>query len=341
MHLSAVKIAEKILQKTAVSRWREAIYSGELPLEQREQLKAHMGATPEKYLAGLEKHRDMQMSKGTGVSTPFKTLKEDVKGMLQGTRSMEDFQQNLPDLYRGTFMGSHSAGGNITHVPPVDRVNFSKILWGNKEAPLLERAGTIKDLWSKPRTQREFDALVLRHELGEATTKPMRSARAGLFQIRGKKDVGKMPLNRKPAVAASGFTLGAMNPSVLQNPVVAKSVQGSMRAQLSPGGRGQHMSPAVLMDELRTSRMMSPELQRIQAMTRSQTGEFGNVKDLKSLRVSNPKSSAGRQMMEGMQSQADAGYAPLDDYIQKWMSRGKAARPIMDKVFSRVKQLLG
>jgi hypothetical protein len=336
---SADKIAEYVLQKTAVTRWREAIYSGELPLEQREKLKAHMGATPEKYREGLLKG-DLARTQGRGykINNPEEAVRSmlgDVrKKGLKGLPSSERMIEALP-----TLMGSHTNLGskNINLSPHTDRLNFMAGAMKNKKVPLMSRLRTIKDLAMNRDMQKDFDAYVRHHEVGEATTKPMRGATRGMFQV--PPDVNLRSPSAHMSSALAGFGTGYLAP--MADADLGKQIARNAARNTAGPARGMHMSPEVLLEELRSSRMQSPNLQNVQSNLRGFTGEYGKGVDPSKLVVPSSKTPAYRSMAANMQQQADKAYAPIEETASRWFNRGQKARPFIEnQVQPKLKGLL-
>lgn len=334
-----VEIAEHVLQKTAVSRWREAIYSGELPLEQREKLKAQMGATPERYRQGLLKGDQANVAKRK--YTLFNT-EEKARDVINAIRNkdLELFKDstNIQNA-AGALQGSrtNSLSKTIALAPTIDTINVAGSILGAKPTSLMQRFRTIKSLFN-PEVRDDLSSFIRHHEVSEMLHKPARNAATTAFMVAPKERSWFTPRQRMTAATVGllgGAANNVMGPNfndLLENmqPGVkdlgAESVSKALaqmmgRSSFGPA-RAHHANPGVILDELRSVRMMSPEVQRIQSAMRAFGGELGRGVDSSNMVVPSPKTKGYRDLVSKLQGAADAPYAAVDNTVNKWYGRG-------------------
>lgn len=345
---SSSAVADSVLSKTAVSRWREAIYSGELPLEQREKLKAYMGSTPERFMEGSAKGRAAVLDRaGYRVVEPEAKIRNAFKQYRAKELSGKELAEIISENFAIAQTGSQSSAltKSITHTPTKDLSNFAPITILNKNIPNEERRSVLKRLFRDPSLRKELETLVLNHEAGESTLDVVKGG-SGAFQVPSSKTPKPVSLLRRPGMAASSATVGALDalagehigphiPSMGTTPhkkpleYIARILNRKVH---DPHPMGMHATPEVLLHELRGSRMMSPELQSIQRNVRNITGEYGpDAGDLRSMFVPEPKSKEWNQLAQKLQRNADDIYAPADKITSTWYGRGRGAINRLEK----------
>jgi hypothetical protein len=305
------KIAALVMEKVAVSRWREAIYSGELPTQDAENLKKYMGADPNRYADRLSE----------GV---MNRLKERHNTLTETTNlDMNKVRQAMPPWFGNKFdaaknelarqMASYTDGAGDIHL----------------SHPQVRQMGVLGEMPNKPEYEKQLRSLILSHEGMESDFSRQNTLRrlgkqwersplnepifsdTEAHRRMSPRDYARM-MNRAEEASLKVTTPGAMRhnaratnpyrPTPTKMPSMAKSqiaqTQGTMAGigALHPSAqsksiedminssveatapdiihRGAHADPRVVINEYRQSRMMSPEVAQAMAKVRTKlTGE--------------------------------------------------------------------
>lgn len=253
------------LEKIGVSRWREAIYSGELPLNQAEALKQRMGVTPAKEMSGIERGA-RNIAKHHGYTTHEYTLKKLWDAIKKGKITPDKLKGAFPRAVTSLSFGgamTNPATKEIVHIPAVTKGLFTALTpSGSRSLSALEGIGS----------------LVKGHEASEAAAmgrkgftdnyivpSPVASKRVG--------SIGKsMHISQKMQSLANrlGVSVPQFSTSELAN-LISQSPQSGLVG-------GVHADPSVVLKEIRQSRMLSPRVQRTIEGVRSTTGEFPQLR---------------------------------------------------------------
>lgn len=294
-HMTSKEIAAHVLEKVAVSRWREAIYSGELPTQEAERLKQYMGANPNRYadslVAGVknrlaERHNSYEESPKYNM----KNIRGDLANNVSNTQFSGDVHVSQPQTRTlGASYGMKNTPEN------------QKQLLGL----IMSHEGMESDFGDKNK-QRKMEKAWNRSQLNKPVFNDIEaqsrmSPRDFALMHRQKEQAYQKATaaiaKRVPTMSVSNMfhpvptkinnniknileferarvgTLGVLNPSLSQfSPNELTDLmagQGKIMLQT-----GHHAHPSVLINEARQARMMSPEVRKVMEKLRtSQTGE--------------------------------------------------------------------
>jgi hypothetical protein len=298
-----------------------------------------MGATPEKYRQGLLKGDQANVAKR---NYSMVDTEEEARKFINAIKNKDSAILTDPTRIQNStavLQGSRTnpATKTITLAPTIDTINSTGAILGAKPIPLMERFRTIKSLFN-PKVREDLSSFIRHHEVSEMQHKPTRTATTPSFMVAPKERNRFMP-HQRMRVATVGLLGGAadniMGPNFKDlaasiHPGLKDIVSDSLPkvlAQIMGRGafgppRAHHSNPGVVLDELRSIRMLSPEVQRIQGAMRTYGGELGRGIDPSNTIIPSFKSKGYRDLVTKLQRGADAPYAAVDNTVNKWFGRG-------------------
>lgn len=272
MKKTASEIGDEILQKQATSRWREAIRSGEVaPGPEAERLKSRMGVDPGREAEGL-------ISGWRG------------KAQAHGADPLEIKLREYPRLIRESLSGNSAAAENLGRqgkgalevakqfspagVTPAGTAYSMPLLEG-----LMVRPRHLPKYLASSSLRQQLHGAILGHESSELSA----ARRTGALQ-----DINKglniyrsgLGADVKALAAGAGQNVFGRLARMAGKPELANQDITRMLVMHSPAGGiavGRHADPSVLLEEVRNTRMLSPEAQTLLRDLRKRTGEWESM----------------------------------------------------------------
>lgn len=274
MNKTASQIGTEVLEKLATSRWREAIRSGEVPPgPAAEQLKTRMGVDPGREAEGLVAGwRGKAKAYGVDpIEIKFKEyprlIQESLAGNAGSAEKLRRQGRSALDITQGLGPAGVSPSGTPFSVPSL-------------EAALVSPRRMPK-YFSSPSLRQQFHGAILGHESSELSA----ARRTGALQ-----DLNKGLNVYRPGLGAEVRALaGGVGTNVFDrfarmagkpewsNPELTRHLV--LRSPAGGIGQGRHADASVLLDEVRNTRMLSPETQTLLQDLRKRTGEWPSISE--------------------------------------------------------------
>lgn len=247
MKKSAQEIASQVFEKVGVSRWREAIYSGELSVPEASKLKDYMGVNTNKYTDRVaEGTRNRLALRGNRVYKPF-SIVHNIKDVP--TAALTHMKGTLTSPYTGNIF-THPSSIN-------DIAAFGGIPEGAENS------------------RKQIANLMLSHEGMESDLLRGGMKTDGVLK---QQYMRWIPEDQLSDIAKKRRTVIGYIEGIRQG-LLRPGTPNKTLSQLAnyPGkdnyATGSHMDPSVVLNEMRQSRMASPEVQEAFRNLRLVTGE--------------------------------------------------------------------
>jgi hypothetical protein len=249
---TADQIADAVLEKLAVSRWREAIYSGELPVAAAEQLKKYMGTTPQKEMGGIVRGAE-NIAKRFGYRINEYSLKNIWDAAKSGKITGAKIREHLPKM-----MDAIGGGGGVADLTTKE-INLAPFVKS------VEMAMEVPKKFRTPQVIEEAKVLSRGHEANEILGQKMEK-RLGPYVVPS--SIAHTFSNSLPL---SAFTKRVLPNLPLRDAVRLLGTENLFRS-------GLHTDPSVILKELRQSRMLSPGTRAAREITRQESGELAHLR---------------------------------------------------------------
>jgi hypothetical protein len=368
MQKTAQDLAQVVFEKLAVSRWREAIYSGELNTPEAEKLKAYMGKDPTQYSEGLRQGTinrlaDRHMSYDEHERfTPREHLRNIKNKYIPSGALPKNYSST--ELVTGNVNVAHPEAKNLGYMGglkdnPEHHKQLANLITGHEgresDFSFKNLDHRANKLWNRsPRNEpiftdteaknrmspRDYAKTQLREDIARQEVISKFKRRHFKETSRDFAPTPKTLLPREERAAtykalqhASNMEYGYGAPRAevmknLENTVVKPLIR-----------RGAHFDPAVLIDEARNARMMSPEVAKAMENVRKGTGEQSLVRSVTNTPVGadtylpgkDAKSIANKVMDESsnrMKAHASKITGKVEENLTKldpWVQRGRWA----------------
>jgi hypothetical protein len=249
MQKSAKDIASQVFEKVAVSRWREAIYSGELSVPEASKLKDYMGVDTNKYTNRvLEGTKNRLALRGNRVYNPFS---------LGPIRSIKDVPIAALSHLKGTLTSPYT--GDIFFNPKTTSIisSFNEI---PEEAEGLRRQ--IKDLTL---SHEGMESDILR---GGMKTEDV--LKRQYLRWKPEDQLSDVAKQRRSVIGyIEGIRQGLLRPGTPNKTLQYLANYPGLDNYVT----GSHMDPSVVLNEIRQSRMAHPAVQEAFHTLRLLAGE--------------------------------------------------------------------
>lgn len=247
MQKTAQDLASHVMQKLAVSRWREAIYSGELNTPEAEKLKAHMGVNPNKYSDRLvEGVRNRLAARGNKIYYGFDPIQA---------------RKELPYAVASKVVGysMNPLTGNVFNTP--FKPKRTQAIPGIRDIPQDAKS-----------LHKQVNNLFLSHEGMESDLAKGGLSKEEALRRRYTQWIPEEWLTDKAKAVRNGIGyIEGVRQGLLKPGTPNKTLQYAAGSQHLV--HGSHMDPSVVLNELRQSRMMSPSVRDAFSTLRLVTGE--------------------------------------------------------------------
>jgi hypothetical protein len=306
MQKTAQYLAQVVFEKLAVSRWREAIYSGELNTPEAEKLKAYMGKDPNQYAEAL--------AQGTKNRLEAHGKQLDTGLNAQNAKSLFNRGGAQTDLF-----------GNVSHSPRLSSSMMSLISMGQPKT--MDRFRALADIPYTSDKRKQLSALILAHEGDESDLVRKAKSTTPIYEVANKPN-----WTQKVVAGTAGAASG------LGIPMEATDM---LRLPTSGIIQGRHMDPSVVLNEARHSRMMSPSVQNLMHNVRRVTGEANQLPTITSPPDINPKGYIPKQQIpaiaDKMRATSAANLQQSFDTAARWEGRAAGAKNIASNVLNKLK----
>lgn len=267
-------LQQGLLSKEATSRWREALRSGEVSGEAAEALKRKMRVQPGREGRGLVRGaRNIAARKGFDFTVYHSPL--DVLSKLVKADGRNQLARAVTELYGGIGGGgagvSFMAGPTPTTVRRGGVFGFPAKANAKKNKLFIDQ---IRKRLTAAESANLFD-LFMSHEGSEAKHHMKMFKEPYNIAIKP-----SAPIPPGIAGATRGLRLGRILKTKGKAPteIFMRAYARNIATQLSsPVVAGKHANPQVILEEMRNSRMFSPNVQSAMHNLRSRTGELGQV----------------------------------------------------------------
>jgi hypothetical protein len=320
MQKTAQDIAVQVLEKLAVSRWREAIYSGELNTPEAEKLKSYMNVNPHRYADRLvEGTKNRLAERGNRIIGP-----------RQLPTRIKDLPYKALSMYRGTI--TNPITGNIFIHP------------GDARA-IAELGDIPQDAKS---LRKQINSLILSHEGMESVAARGLDANSLLKKqyLRWKPEDTLSefaPHIRRGIGYVEGVRQGLLKPGTPNRTLQSLANFPSRQHSFTTGS---HVDPSIVLNEIRQSRMLSPPVR--EAFNDLRLHLTGEVADANTLA---PKSgipdsplirkkdipSLSKRMRALSNTHAQGHITALDNAMYKTFEPSSKIRGMATSVFNKLK----
>jgi hypothetical protein len=320
MQKTAQDLAQVVFEKLAVSRWREAIYSGELNTPEAEKLKSHMNVNPHRYAARLVE----------GTQNRLAERGNKVIGPRQLPTQMKDVPYKLLSMRNGTL--TNPITGNIFINP--------------RSADVFTALGDIPQ--DAKSLRKQINSLIVSHEGMESVAARGMDTNSILKKqyLRWKPEDALSefsPHIRRGIGYVEGIRQGLLKPGT---PNTTLQALANFPVREHAFTTGVHMDPSVVLNEIRQSRMLSPPVR--QAFNDVRLHLTGEVADANTLA---PKSgipdsplirkkdipSLSKRMRALSNTHAQGHITALDNAMNKTFEPASKIRGMATSVFNRLK----
>lgn len=298
------------LIKTATSRWREAVRSGELGLEGGEALKARMGVDPLREAEGMYTGWRQRARKAK-----YDAFEPKVRGIPGAVQSL--INNGMTPQFENRLQVAKAVSGNGV-VPVLKATTVSP---DAAAALLLDNKSRLKYLGSQ-NFRRQLGGALASHE-GSEISHAGQLAKSKIYQSFIDNEVG-----RRNAQIAGGIvgpveaSLKAMGqiPKDYTTTIAERSMAG-LQGPLSQVISGAHASPRVLLEEVRNNRMLSPDVQNAMLKLRGK-GEGQELRNIKA--VTGDNLNIPRKSIPGMSRTMYASNEKVLNMLRGEFAKGEA-----------------
>ncbi len=274
MRKTSNDIADTLLMKEA-SRWREAIRSGEISGPQAEMLKQRMGVDPFREAEGLAQGAQNMASRrgyktntyrardiGQNLFKDFQRRGGSLRALGNAARAQARMLPEAPIL-AGSLLG----GGAVTFPQQKQIVHLPELLQRNTRQ--LMGSDAAKQM--RPTDWRSVTGIMKGHEGSETRyiDKPLNPKG---YKVMNPAITGRHMKAMGRAGRFAAVLTGQERSGLLRN--LANKLPDTPASFLTSG---RHADPRVLLEEIRNSRMFSPQFQTAMTRLRRRTGEYDHL----------------------------------------------------------------
>ena len=273
---TASQLGDEVLEKLSTSRWREAIRSGEImPGPEAEALKSRMGVDPVREAEGLIKGwRGRAEARGIPAIelSNFRKYLDPARQAFQGDSEARKMLVQHAKALQGLSTMASPAGvlpnGVSASLPAME-----SMLVAGASPKQLPRYLT------NPAFRHEIHGAILGHEGSEMSA----SRNMDLSDFAQGHNVYRKGLAPEISAVTAGAGVKGLNRlgEMLGKPEIAPPELSRLMALHSPMGgitAGSHADARVLLEEIRNTRMLSPETQQFMTNLRHRTGELPGIR---------------------------------------------------------------